>query len=79
MKLDESPNQPAPLALGHAGTFFLTQHHDHIVQFNLCYYQACLSLRDKYWKNGFQISDIQIVPFLQAHSVRQWEFIKVQT
>lgn len=29
VKLDESPNQPAPLALGHAGTFFLTQHHDH--------------------------------------------------
>lgn len=62
VKLDKSPNQPAPLALGHAGTFFLTQHRDHIIQYNLCYYQACVSLRGKYYKNGLQRSDIQIVP-----------------
>lgn len=76
VKLGGSPNQPAPLALGHTGTFFLTQHHDCMIQYNLCYYQACVSLRGKYWKNGFQRSDIQIVPsmLLQAHSVRQWTF-----
>lgn len=74
VELGKSPNQPAPLTLGHAGTFFLTQHHDQMIQYNLCYYQACVNLRGKYWKNGFKRSDIQIVPsmLLHAHPIRQW-------